>query len=285
MIWYDSITTINQLPSRVHRPEVLNYSYRIDHFYLAAIVEYVKDCCTLKITILPGFQPVFLQMTGIRAVSWSYLIYFPSAVKEVVLQNYFMKLYSCVGSTIYSRKPERKPIRWRKQVCDNHRPGSKLSPLSALLICCRFFVESRLLNRDVEVILEDQPQNMALVGTIVHPVRVASSFICSTSGWNVMFSFCDILGRFYSWSSCETRFCTMHGPVYPKIQFWTGQASRCRTVGSWIWSIQYIRSHYVKSSFSEAKANKLRIWKEYESPLSNVREDERRFTGKVWLIE
>ncbi|GAU97962.1 hypothetical protein RvY_09176 [Ramazzottius varieornatus] len=150
-----------------------------------AIVEYVRDCCTLKVTILPEFQSVFLQMTGIRAG--------PPSTRENPREN----------------------------------------PFDAE---SRFYVESRLLNRDIEIILEDQPMNMALVGTVVHPAGSIAEALVKQG-----FARC----------------------IDQSIQKYTSGFEKLR------------------AAEREAKANKQRIWKEYESPVSNVREDERRFTGKV----
>ena len=50
----------------------------------------------------------------------------------------------------------------------------------------KFFVESRLLQRDVKIILEGTSGQSNLLGTVVHPVSIHVQHILGTGGTNLL---------------------------------------------------------------------------------------------------
>ncbi|KAL5475713.1 hypothetical protein EMCRGX_G025560 [Ephydatia muelleri] len=85
-----------------------------------AIVEYVRDGCTLKVVLIPSFQHITVALSGIKCPMFK-------------------------------------------------REGGKevAEPFADL---AKFFTESRLLQREVKILMEGHSNNQSVLGTITHPV-------------------------------------------------------------------------------------------------------------------
>ena len=106
-----------------------------------AVVEHVRDGSTIRAFLLPDFYHITLMVSGIR-VSCFALTY---------LVCYYQFLLQCPGFKLDSEgKPD----------------PAATEPLAEE---AKFFTETRLLQRDVQIVLESVNNNN-FVGSVIHPV-------------------------------------------------------------------------------------------------------------------
>lgn len=116
-------------PTEEHSKHVRNITWTLDnprHFVSSlhqkpvdAVIEHVRDCCTVRAFLLPSFQYVTVMLTGIKG-----------------------PMFKLEGT-------ENVPEPYAEEA--------------------KFFVESRLLQRDVKIILEGTSGQSNLLGTVLHP--------------------------------------------------------------------------------------------------------------------
>ena len=103
---------------------------------LVAVIEHVRDGCTVRAFLLPDFQYVTLMLAGIKA------------------------------------------------------PMSKMDGTSEPFAQeAKYFVESRLLQRDVDIVLEGV-SNQNVLGTVLHPVSNNSNNELGYCDWSINYMAC-----------------------------------------------------------------------------------------------
>lgn len=121
---------------------------------IKAVIEHVRDGSTLRAFLLPDFYHITLMISGIRV---SIIVDCGSHLGfvDLLLQLHII-VFQCPGFKLDNDgKPD---------------PTAKVPYAEE----AKYFVESRLLQRDVEIILESVNNNN-FVGSVIHPVSFTSS--------------------------------------------------------------------------------------------------------------
>lgn len=169
----------------------------------------------------------------------------------------------------------------------------------------KFFTESRLLQRDVQIILESCP-NQIILGTILHPVQLEfrqQRAFCSDVG-----SRCFSVSEWqHHGAAAEGRLRPLCGLVHGGVHAGRRETARSRAVRER--NFQHLSVllndsvscpemlEFSHLSFSiqrwilffarSAKERKVRIWKDYVAPTANLDQKDRQFVAKVssqWTV-
>lgn len=178
----------------------------------------------------------------------------------------------------------------------------------------KFFTESRLLQRDVQIILESCP-NQIILGTILHPVQpefrqqqhvLLRCWLTFFAGGGVV----SVSERQHHGAAAEGRLRPLCGLVHGGVHAGRRETARCRAVSER--NFQHLSVHFSllndsvsclemlefsHLSFSiqrwilffarSAKERKVRIWKDYVAPTANLDQKDRQFVAKVssrWTV-
>ncbi|KTF78282.1 hypothetical protein cypCar_00009006, partial [Cyprinus carpio] len=121
----------------------------------------------------------------------------------------------------------------------------------------KFFTESRLLQRDVQIILESCP-NQVILGTILHPA----------------FTVPRIVDKFNSFTS---------KPQNGNITELLLKEGFARCV-DWSMAVYTQGAEKLRAAERSAKERKVRIWKDYVAPTANLDQKDRQFVAKVMQV-
>ena len=129
-----------------------------------AIVEYVRDGCTLRAFLLPKYQYVTIMLTGIKTPGFKRSTEGKDVPEPFAGRNQSQSYIFLTFSLFPSRR--------------------RLLLLLLLLFCCagvteeaKFFTESRLLQREVQVVLEGVSGNNNFLATVLHPAGNIAEFL------------------------------------------------------------------------------------------------------------
>lgn len=175
----------------------------------------------------------------------------------------------------------------------------------------KFFTESRLLQRDVQIILESCP-NQIILGTILHPVQPEfrqQQHVLLRCWLTVLVCF-SASERQHHGAAAEGRLRPLCGLVHGRVHAGRREAARRRAVSER--SFHHLSVHFflLNDSVSclemlefshlsfaiqrwilffarSAKERKVRIWKDYVAPTANLDQKDRQFVAKVssrWTV-
>ncbi|KAG8138593.1 hypothetical protein E2320_004479, partial [Naja naja] len=181
-----------------------------------AIIEHVRDGSVVRALLLPDYYLVTVMLSGIK----------------VSLSQGFLEEEEQL------RPPRVRPLcpTFKREADGTETP----EPFAAE---AKFFTESRLLQRDVQIVLESC-HNQNILGTILHP---ATAFPPTQNGNITELLLKEGFARCVDWS----------------MAVYTRGAEKLRAAERY------------------AKEHKLRIWRDYVAPTANLDQKEKQFQAKV----